>query len=101
MKRNAIFILAACFPLAACDNNYIERKDTLTFGAGDAVATNNAAQIADPWPRRSQNTRIPMDGAKAANALEHYRDSGSNGNGDNGNGGSGGSTPPSPPPTPH
>lgn len=100
MKRTASLILAACLPLAACDNNYIERKDTLTFGVGDAVATNNAAQIADPWPRRSQNTRIPMDGAKAENALARYRGAGANGSGPNGaNGGYGPAG--GPPPAPH
>ena len=64
---------AACLGLAACDNRYIERKDTVTFGLGDAVTTNNAVMTANPWPRRSQNTRIPMDGVKAENALLRYR----------------------------
>jgi hypothetical protein len=74
MKRIWTALLAtACLGAAGCDSRYLERKDTLTFGVGDAVSTNNAAQIADPWPRRSQNTRIPMDGAKAERALARYR----------------------------
>lgn len=86
MKRTSTALAAAaCLGLAACDNQYIERKDTLTFGVGDAVSTNAAAQTADPWPRRSQNTRIPMDGVKAERALARYRGAGPNG--PNGNGG--------------
>lgn len=63
----------ACVTLAACDNQYIERKDTLTLGAGDAVATNAAVMTPDPWPRRSRDDRIPMDGVKAEAALARYR----------------------------
>lgn len=65
----------ACLALASC-NQYLERKDTLTMSAGDAVASNEAVQIADPWPRYSQNNNIPMDGAKAQRALQRYRGNG-------------------------
>jgi type IV pilus biogenesis protein CpaD/CtpE len=74
-----ILLVAAIFALGAC-NAYLERKDTITFSAGDAVASNAAVQIGDPWPRNSQNANIPMDGVKAQSAIERYRD-GANGGG--------------------
>lgn len=92
MKQlRALVPLAACLALAACDNQYFERKDTLTLGVGDAVASNNAVQVQDPWPRRSQNDRIPMDGGKAEAAMARYRGAGSAGSA-NGNSGSNGAS---------
>jgi type IV pilus biogenesis protein CpaD/CtpE len=73
-----ILLPAAFLTLGAC-NAYLERKDTIAFSAGDAVASNAAVEIADPWPRNSQNTNIPMDGVKAQRAIERYRDGGNGG----------------------
>ncbi|MCX7898668.1 MAG: hypothetical protein N2444_01010, partial [Methylocystis sp.] len=73
MNRIAIAIVLPGMTLAACDNQYIERKDMLSLGAGDAVATNMAAHVHDPWPPRSADDRIPMDGVKAGTALIRYR----------------------------
>lgn len=74
---------AACLGIAACSNQYIERKDTVTLGAGDAVASNIAVLTHDPWPVASRDNRIPMDGVKAEKALARYR-SGNNGGAANG-----------------
>lgn len=63
---------AACLATSAC-NQYIERKDSVTLGAGDAVASNIAIQTRDPWARQSRDNSIPMDGVKAGNALARYR----------------------------
>lgn len=90
---SAVLAAVACLTLAACDNRYIERKDTLTLGAGDAVAANAAVMTHNPWPKRSQDDRIPMDGVKAEAALVRYRAGGPGPNG----GGYGG-PPPAPPP---
>lgn len=68
-----ILVAAACLGLEACSNQYWQRTDTINFAAGDAVATNSAVHIPDPWPRRSDDTNIPMDPIKAANAIELYR----------------------------
>jgi uncharacterized membrane protein YgcG len=69
------FIAAAAFglALAGCSNDYLERKDTVTFSAGDAVAWNAAQQIPDPWPKGVNNTRIVADGDKAARAVRRDR----------------------------
>ena len=36
--------------LAGCSDLYYDRRETIAFGGPDAVATNNAVQMADPWP---------------------------------------------------
>ncbi len=72
-------LVVAVFGLAACSNTYYERKDTVTFGHGDAVQSNIAIQTPDPWPKRSQDTKIPMDPIKAAQAMYRYRCGGNEG----------------------
>lgn len=54
-------------------DQYLERKDSITFAHGDAVATNVAVQTADPWPRGSRDNNIPMDPVKAERAIQQYR----------------------------
>jgi hypothetical protein len=66
-----------CVMLSGCtqyQNRYLEREDTVTFGAGDAVASNAAVQISTPWPRYSNNTTIAMDGERIARAVARYRE---------------------------
>ena len=58
--------------LSGCANQYFERKDTVTFNAGDAVAWNNAQQIVDPTPRRAYDTNIVTPGETAARAGADY-----------------------------
>ena len=73
---NALRIISlpiVCLTLSAC-NQYLERKDTLTFSAGDAVASNSAVQIPDPWPRYSRDTNIAFDGEKIRRAVKRYRE---------------------------
>jgi hypothetical protein len=53
---------------------YFQRKDTVTLGAGNAKAVNSATHVIDPWPRYVGNTRIPGDGERMAGAVERYRD---------------------------
>jgi hypothetical protein len=52
---------------------YFERKDTIVSGAGDARNVNAATHIIDPWPRYVGDRRIPMNGERAAGAVERYR----------------------------
>ena len=59
--------------LSACGtqywNQYAERKDTIAWSAGDAVASNSAVQVPTPWPRNSNNPNIAFDGKKSAARL--------------------------------
>jgi len=53
---------------------YFQRKDTVTLGAGNAKEVNSATHVIDPWPRYVGDTRIPGDGGRMAGAVERYRD---------------------------
>jgi type IV pilus biogenesis protein CpaD/CtpE len=72
-----ILLPMVCLTLSACSqyqNRYVEREDTLTSSAGDAVASNAAVQIPTPWPRYSNDTTIAMDGERIARAVARYRE---------------------------
>lgn len=79
MKTARLLLILAWAGLSACSNMYYERKDSVTISNGDSVEANKVLQIADPWPKGSQNTKIPMDPVKAAQAMYKYRCGGGQG----------------------
>lgn len=52
---------------------YLDRRDTVTPGAGNAKDTNAAVHVIDPWPPLVGARNIPGDGQRAANAIRRYR----------------------------
>jgi hypothetical protein len=69
--------LAAVIGLGAiiggCSDIYYDRRETVLFGADNAVAANNAVQIIDPWPPGSANRNASTNGQVVAAAIERYR----------------------------
>ena len=74
VKRGVRLSALACTLLTgACTDMYLDRRDTVSFGAGDAVAANKVAHMVDPWPARSVNRDIAFDGERMQAAAERYR----------------------------
>ena len=78
MSRNnsralAVLALAATTLLGACTDMYLDRRDAVSFGAGDAVAVNKVTHMVDPWPVRAGDRNIPHDGERMQAAAERYR----------------------------
>ena len=71
--RGAILALAATTLLGACTDMYLDRRDSVSFGAGDAVAVNKITQMIDPWPPYAGNRNIAFDGERMQAAAERYR----------------------------
>jgi hypothetical protein len=69
----AALALAATTLLGACTDMYLDRRDTVSFGAGDAVAVNKVTHMVDPWPVRAGDRNIPHDGERMQAAAERYR----------------------------
>jgi hypothetical protein len=69
----AIAATALTGTLAGCSEMYFDRRDTIALGAGDAVATDQAMQMNDPWPPASRNTAIAANGQRMQSAVERYR----------------------------
>jgi hypothetical protein len=59
--------------LAGCSDLYYDRRETILFGADNAVASNIAVQTIDPWPPGSANRRAPANGERVAAAIKRYR----------------------------
>jgi hypothetical protein len=59
--------------LAGCSDLYFDRRETVLFGGGDAVAANAAEQTIDPWPRNSYNNHLAFNGQRMQHAVECYR----------------------------
>jgi hypothetical protein len=59
--------------LAGCSDIYYDRRETVTFAAGDSVATAQAVQVIDPWPAAAYNRNIAYNGPRVAGAIERYR----------------------------
>jgi hypothetical protein len=60
--------------LAACSDSNIDRRDTIALSGGNAVATDEATQMVDPWPRASANKNIAFNGQKMQSAVQRYRE---------------------------
>lgn len=80
--RRAILVRASAFAgttalaitLSGCiSDDYTARRDTVTLGAGDAVAVNQVTQTIDPWPPHAKNSRIDVDGRRLGVAVERYQ----------------------------
>src|SRR3977135_3941818 len=69
----AILALAATTLLGACTDMYLDRRDPVSFAAGDAAAVNKVTHMVDPWPVRAGDRNIMHDGERMATAVERYR----------------------------
>lgn len=74
--RIAAGLLLTGLALAACQDPYLARRDTLTIGSGEAVHANIAKQVIDPWPAHAQRIEPTMNGERAQHAMERYRNPG-------------------------
>lgn len=52
--------------------DYTRRSLTISPGAGNAQAANTALQTSSPWPRYSNNTNIPGNGAQMVKAVRQF-----------------------------
>lgn len=52
---------------------YFDRRDTIAFGGGNAIAADTVMQMNDPWPPHSGNTHLAANGQRMQSAVERYR----------------------------
>ena len=85
----AILSLTASLAITGCSStigfddptaDYLQRTPLVSTSGGDAQAANIAMQTATPWPRYSNDTNIPANGARIVKAINRY-ESGSAGAG--------------------
>ncbi len=76
-SKSAIRVVASAVALGlllgACSDLYWDRRETVTFHAGDAPASNAIAQTVDPWPAHAGRRQIAANGERMQKAIERYR----------------------------
>lgn len=70
-----ICLVLLCTSFGGCQD-YLARRDTLTIGSGDAVHTNAAMHVLDPWPPHARTVESSMNGERLQHAMERYRNPG-------------------------
>jgi hypothetical protein len=77
----AMASLAVSLALAGCSStvgfddpfaDYLQRTALVSTTGGDSQAANIAMQTATPWPRYSNDTNIPANGARIVKAITRY-----------------------------
>jgi hypothetical protein len=59
--------------LGGCSDVYYDRRETISSGANDAVATGTALQMVDPWPRAAANRDFASNGQRIELGIVRYR----------------------------
>lgn len=60
-----------CLLLSGCAD-YMNHRDTITFGAGNAMEANKAIHVVNPLNPQSYNTKIYADGKRTAQVMRTY-----------------------------
>ena len=65
-------VMVVAATVAGCSEIYFDRRETVSLGAGDAVATNKVTHTIDPWSRASTNNNIAFNGMLMQSAQDRY-----------------------------
>ncbi|MBA8910207.1 pilus assembly protein [Aminobacter ciceronei] len=73
LSKSKIILLVFTISLGGCAD-YMNNRDSVTLGLGDAPEANLAIQTVDPFPQHSRNTRIEPDAGKVNEAYRRYQE---------------------------
>ncbi|MEI9430303.1 hypothetical protein [Mesorhizobium sp. Cs1299R1N3] len=68
MRLLSFAVLAGACALTGCAD-YMNHRDSVTLGVGDAMMANQALHAVDPFPPDAHNTKIEGDGRRVAAAM--------------------------------
>ncbi|MEJ6844670.1 hypothetical protein ABIA24_004901 [Sinorhizobium fredii] len=71
-SKRAFLVIAAAGLLSGCAD-YLNHRDSITFGLGNAVEANKGIHTQDPFPRAAYNTQIASDGKVIYRAIGGYQ----------------------------
>jgi hypothetical protein len=69
--RVGLMALLAAGSLTGC-SEYLDRKETIAFSAGNAVQTNIITHVTDPWPVHARSKDIAFSGERMQRAVARY-----------------------------
>lgn len=64
--------VAAAVTLASCAD-YLDRRESISFGAGDAQQANLITHVVSPLPSHAADRDLVFHGERMAGAVERYR----------------------------
>ncbi|ANL74426.1 hypothetical protein AMC83_PB00096 (plasmid) [Rhizobium phaseoli] len=73
--KRVLLIVAAAGLISGCAD-YMNHRDSITFGVGNAVEANKAIHIEDPFPPEAQRTQIASDGKVIRRVVTQYQNGG-------------------------
>ncbi|ANM12936.1 MULTISPECIES: hypothetical protein [unclassified Rhizobium] len=73
--KRVLLVLAAAGLTSGCAD-YMNHRDTITFGAGNAMEANKAIHTEDPFPPEAQRTHIASDGKVVRRVMTEYQNGG-------------------------
>ena len=73
LRIDVLAVIAVASALGGCADIYSDRRESISLGAGDAVATNKVTHMVDPWPANVGNRNIAFNGERMQAAQERYR----------------------------
>lgn len=77
LQRNKrVLLVLAVASLATGCADYMNHRDSITFGLGNAVEANKGIHIQDPFPQVAQNTRITSDGKVIYKVIRNHQGGG-------------------------
>ncbi|WP_198294133.1 pilus assembly protein [Ensifer sp. BR816] len=71
-SKRVLMVIAAAGFLSSCAD-YLNHRDSITFGLGNAVEANKGIHTQDPFPRAAYNTQISSDGKVIHRAIRTYQ----------------------------
>jgi len=71
-SRNSLLAIVAGSSLLSGCADYLNNRDTITLGAGNAVEANLGIHAANPFPSSANNTDIDIDSEKVQQAYGRY-----------------------------
>lgn len=66
-------VLATTSTAGCREGQYLARRDSVTYSAGEAMAHNRAIHTVDPWPRYAKDTRHRTDGKRMMIGIGRYQ----------------------------
>ncbi|MBZ9792425.1 hypothetical protein K9B32_20265 [Rhizobium sp. 3T7] len=72
--KRALLALSAGLVSGCAD--YMNHRDSITFGLGNAMEANKAIHTEDPFPPEAQRTRIASDGKVIRRVVTEYQNGG-------------------------
>lgn len=70
-RTDRLAVIALMLLLSGCAD-YMNRRDSVTLGAGSAMQANIGIHTIQPFPRQAYNTNLERDGKSVVNAQDRY-----------------------------